>query len=264
MIKIFTSTCNRSELIELQLCSFKKHLQDDFELVVFNNSLLDRRKDAEYDKINAECHRLGLQVIDVERDQELANQSLETYPIFRGEGGVYWGPNSAAQYADNWIWKHIISKETGTICLIHPDVFLIRNIKLSDYSEKYHLSFISQSRPGAGEYMHDAVVLANISKLPYSETINWCAGTINGVAVDGGGQTHYYLKAYPNLSLFRIGISYEPYPGREAYPPPDYETFGFGDNHAMFHYRSVSNWNNQSEGYHEEKISWLKRMLEQS
>lgn len=261
-MKIYTSTCNRPELIEVQLRSFQKHIKDNFELIVLNNSYLDVRKRVEYARIEAECDRLGLNMFDVWRDPKLVVQSKETYPIFRGD--VYAGPNAAAQYADNWAWKHLISKETGPVMLVHPDVFAVRDFDPCLYLDMYHLSFISQSRPGAGEYMHDALVLADISKLPDVETVNWCAGQINGVLVDGGGQTYHYLQGHPDLDLFRIRIEYPILPGRDAYPPPDYEMFGFGLQPEFLHYRSVSNWNHQPEHYHRDKIAWLKETLERS
>lgn len=266
MIRIFSSTCSRPDMIELQLRSFRRYLWDDFELTVFNNALLDRRRDAEYQSISDECRRLGVKHVSVERDLELAAycQRLENYPIFTGinaVSGVYWGPNSAAQYADNWIWKHFISKEPGAIMLIHPDVFLVRPILLEDMLEKHDLWYIPQTRPGAGEYMHDAVVVANMQRLPEPEKINWCAGKINGVAVDGGGQTHFYLKSH-ELDFGYINIDYPVLPGRDAFPPPDYEMFRFGAEPEFLHYRTASNWNHMSDSYHREKTAWLKGILE--
>ena len=76
MIKIYTYSHNRPDLIEPQYDSLKKHIKDDFEFIVFNNerqggdpgSGYKPERIAEIDNV---CHKLGIQSIRVELDRDL-------------------------------------------------------------------------------------------------------------------------------------------------------------------------------------------------
>ena len=109
--------------------------------------------------------------------------------------------------------------------------------------------------------MHDALVWADIPKLPDVNTVCWCGGTINNVAVDGGGQTHHYLVAHPELNTLKFGCFYHQDEPETSFHPSDYEMFHVGDSPAFLHYRTGYNWNRRSDDYHAQKTEWLKRRL---
>jgi hypothetical protein len=260
MIHIFATVCGRTEFIELQNRAFQKNLQEDFKFTIFNNCMWDRM--AEYDGIKSTCQRLGLECIDIQKDPDLIRRcdAIEPLPTFNGRGN-YTIVNVAAQYSDNWAWENVISKEPGAILLLHADVFMAQLVKLTSYLERYQLGYVPQARDGAGEYMHDALVLADIPKLPDVKSICWCGGQINGVSVDGGGQTFHYLTAHPELSTLRIGCHYHQDDPGLGFHPTDFEMFHLEDVPAFLHYRTGYNWNGRSTEYHEVKTEWLKRTL---
>lgn len=262
MIHLFVTSCGRPELIELQMQAFQKNLQEVFKFTVFNNSMWD--KPQEYNGINEMCRKLHIQVIDIQKDPALIVEceQIEKIKIFNTQGN-YTIVNLAAQYSDNWAWRNVISKETGAIGLFHADVFMVRPATLTDYLKNNDLVYVPQSRPGiGGDYMHDSLVLANIQNLPDVQTINWCGGLINGIPVDGGGQTYHYLKAHPDIKKFQIGYHYVQDDLDLDFHPSDFEWYPFDGYEAFLHYRTGMDWNHRGLQYHEAKTKWLMKQLD--
>ena len=260
MIHVFVTVCGRTEFIRLQVESFRKYLNEPHRFTVFNNCMWDRPH--EYNGIVSTCRELGVELIDIQKDPDLIRRcdAIEPLPTFNNRGN-YSIINLAAQYSDNWAWENVISKEQMPILLLHADVFPEKPIFLTDAVKGYQLGYVPQARAGAGEYMHDALVYADIPNLPDVNTICWCGGQVNGVAVDGGGQTHHYLEAHPEISTLKFGCFYHQDEPETPFHPSDYEIYQIGDNPAFLHYRTGYNWNHRSREYHEAKESWLKTRL---
>ena len=75
MIKIYTYSHNRPDLIEPQYESMKRHIKDDFEFIVFNNERAGSNPFSGYkperiQEINDVCESLGIQCLRVELDPE--------------------------------------------------------------------------------------------------------------------------------------------------------------------------------------------------
>lgn len=174
MLTFYAFTSNRSDFIELQIKSFQKNLQEDFRFVIMNNSKFDRPQ--EYEPIEQMCQKWQIETHDVEKDLDLikrCNAVEKSCTVFNSHGS-WSNPNCAGCYAACYTWEKFIQKETGNICLLHPDVFLDRPVRLSDYIETSPLAFIPQTRPGLGGiHMHDAMVLADMSRLPDPQDIFW-------------------------------------------------------------------------------------------
>lgn len=261
MIHIYATSCGRPEFIDFQMRAFQKNLQESFEFTVFNNSMWD--KPEEYDGINTTCNRLGIKVIDIQKDAGLIAEceAIEKIKIFNHDGN-YTIINLAAQYSDNWAWRNVIAKQQGAIGLFHADVFMIKPAVLTDYLKDNDLVYVPQSRPGlGGDYMHDSLLLANIPNLPAVETINWCGGSINGIAVDGGGHTFHYLEAHPEIKKLGTDYHYVQDDAGLDFHPTDFEYYPLNGYEAFIHYRTGMNWNGRSEGYHEAKTKWLRQQI---
>jgi hypothetical protein len=259
MLKIFAFTSNRPDLIELQVRSFKKYLQEDFTFTIFNNSKFDRMH--EYAGIEAMCRKWGIATFDIEKDPDLiarCNAVEKSCTVFNSQG-VWSNGNCAGCYAACYVWEKFITKETDNICMLHPDVFLDHPIKLTDYLQQSPLCFIPQSRPGlGGSHMHDALVLADMSRLPDAGTINWWGSDVNGIGTDIGGQTFFYLKAHPDLNPVLIAPWY-----RQDTPNADFEheILAVDNTPIALHYFRGSNWNQRPVEYHTKKTEWLKKKL---
>ena len=263
MLKIFTLSHKRPDFIGLQMQSFRKYLDEPFEFIVFNNASFNKRfydpENENHDEIDRQCELWGATAIDILRDEGIESwcQAQEiTGPIFDARG-QYSNANVACAYPICWAWEKYISKVNGPICLTDSDVFLVQPVRLTDPLKDHEFCFIPQYRVGAAEYMWNAFFLADLSRVPQPETLNWWCGRVNDVPVDVGGQTHRYLADHPELRLFRIQAPYISDDPRTNFHPTDYEQLFFGEQFFGIHYRSGSNWNNRPAVYHEKKTKWL-------
>jgi hypothetical protein len=253
MLKIFTFAHKRPDFIELQLKSFRKYLREDFEFTVFNNAAFDQHPGSR-DSITKECARLSLNEIKIGRD-ELLTKSAAQYsvgPVFLSNG-MYHNANVACAYPLCWAWQRI-SKESGPICILDSDMFLVEPITLTDYLKEHDLCFVSQAREHI-RYAWNGIILANPHKLEQPETLNWWCGQVDGVPVDVGGQTYRYFIEHPTRIMHIGPESFYEDPSVD-FQPSAYEVLHLGDK-TILHYRSGSNWNHQTPEYHRKKTAWL-------
>jgi len=256
LLNIYTFADKRPDFLKLQLEMFKKHLQEDFVFTVFNNAFQPF-------PVSMACGQLNLREILVPRmTPELAEvQAMETSCPILGSQGEYANPNVACAYPLYWAWKNIISKQQSRVCILDSDAFLMKDCRLTDYVAQDELCYIPQTRPRVSEYMWNALVLADVPRLPEPETMNWYCGMLNGQCVDVGGQTATYLEAHPELKIRRARTEYHEDDARVPFYPANYEYFLIDESRVFLHYRSGSNWNKKSEEYHRLKTEWLKRQL---
>lgn len=262
MLKIYTLSHHRADLLELQIASFKKYLREDFEFTVFNNALIDPRLGHESVNIYTAADRWNAKTVNIERDVEVFKecQALESGFIF-DQNGVYANANVACAYPLCWAWRQVIHKQNDNILFLHSDVFLVEPIKLTDLLKDNVFAYIAQGRPNNVRYMWDAFFLADLRRLPDAKSLNWFCGTVNGEQVDVGGQTHHYLAAHSDLPRLEIRNDYISVDPETLFQPSDYEFFYAGEKKIALHYRSASNWNRRSREYHEQKTTWLRGVL---
>lgn len=255
MIKIFTFGSNRPDFIGLQLRSFQRHLKEDFEFTVFSNAKLDNGTGAISSDMHQEALAAGVRIIDVEKDPDLVArcQKIELSCALFNHAGLYSNANVAHAYALCWAWKHYISKERGPVAILDSDVFLIEGIKLSNALVPHVMRNVPDGKPHEDgrtfHYMWPTFFLADMSRLPDPETLNWWCGRIEGVPVDVGGQTYHYFQAHPDLDVEPVK--------RAHFQEGGYDEF-YLNGATIVHYRSGSNWNHQTKEYHHIKTEWLK------
>ena len=88
MIKIYTYSHNRPDLIKPQYESFKRYIKDDFEFIVFNNERAGSNPFSGYSSDRVQeifdvCNELNIQCIRVDLDPEL--QFINGYQQFAGD-----------------------------------------------------------------------------------------------------------------------------------------------------------------------------------
>jgi hypothetical protein len=255
----------RSDLIELQLQSFRKHLKDEFEFVIFNNAEPDVRP-AIHESINQVCRDLNIRCIAIQKDPLLLERCAtfeypQNLPLLNARG-QYSLPGIGNEYSLCWAWQNFISKEKELACLMHSDVFLIADSKPSDILQRYDLCYNPQARPGIREYMWEVFVLFNMAKLPQPETINWMGGKIGEFGGDTSTQTSRYLEAHPDLRIgHTCGSVFFDDPSLPHSTRPVYEVIALEGKPIALHYTSASNWDNQSAEYHRTKTDWLRKVL---
>jgi len=263
MLKLFTFVPNRADLIDVQMRCLQKYLGEEFILTVFNNASLgyDRRRDNKKEKIEIDgtCARLGINVIEIQKEQELVDfcQTTEKSCTIFDRAGFYSNGNVAHAYALCWAWKHVISKEIGPVCILDFDMFLKEPIKLTDYLVMADALFVGQSKPGMNDkkYAWPGFVLMDLPKFPNPETLNWMCGQVDGASVDVGGQTCRYFESHPEIRLVNLGLNNFPDDSHV-----DYQILHLGDK-ELLHYRGGSNWEDKTPEFHQKKTEWLKKEL---
>jgi len=268
LIKIHVFSANRPDFIELQKYTFDKHLKEDYKFVVFNNAQFDSTGGADYDGVHAMGRKLGIEVIDIQKDADLIArcQAIELSCSLFAPQGTYSNANVAHAYAFCWAWENHISKEKGAIAILDSDVFLIQPTKLTDTLYPHQICNIwdGKSHPdGDIHYMWPTFVLIDMDRFPDPQTLNWWCGRIKDTPVDVGGQTYHYFKAHPELDVLNIRRLNSHYLNTDScdFTPPNYDEFYLGDA-VVLHYRSGSDWDHKGIEYHKKKTAWLKRRIE--
>jgi len=262
VIKIFTFAVNHPEFLRLQMRSFQRYLEEDFEFVIFNNALFDYMNGNNAQSILMEGQSIGATVIDVEKDQGIIDrcQEMEKSCSIFNRNGQYSNANVAHAYALCWAWEKFISEEKGPIAILDSDIFLIEPTKLTEAIQYEGRCIIDGRTHRDGRvfrYMWPTLFLADMARLPNPKTLSWWCGQIEGVPVDVGGQTHHYLKAHPEIII--EGINREHFSDSESceFHPANYDEF-YLNGATILHYRCGSNWDQRSREYHEKKTAWLK------
>jgi hypothetical protein len=255
MIKIFSFSSNRADFIGLQMHSFRMHLKEDFEFIIFNNALFDNSYGRDYENLHQQAEVTGAKMIDIVKDPGLVDrcQKIElSCPLFNSPG-LYSNANVAHAYALCWAWENVISKERGAIGIFDSDVFLVDPVKLTDSLYPYQMRNIPDGKPHPDgrtfRYMWPTFVLIDMTTLPDPETLNWWCGRVENVPVDVGGQTYHYFQAHPSLDVLPVP--------RKHFQEMNYDEFYLGDA-TILHYRSGSNWDHQTREFHQQKTEWLK------
>jgi hypothetical protein len=262
MIQIAAFTSNRADLIELQMRSFNRNIQEEFTYTIYNNSKVDRPEESP--RIIQACKDWGVNVVDVELDASVLAHcnSIEKSCTMLNQFGKWSNPNCAGSYGCVYLWEKFLRHQKGAICLLHGDVFFDQPIVLTDYLKTTPLVFAPATSPGlGGDYMAECLVLMDMAKLPNPETIDWMGSLVNGIPTDGGGQTFFYLKAHPEIVPTHIQRWHKPDDKTVDFHPADYEVLAINDKPIALHYLRASNWNNRSYDYHVKKTAWLRKRL---
>lgn len=257
-------------------------MQEEFEFIVFNTEALSADP-VEAKKVTEACRALAIPTIEVMRDQAIEMNWIRRANLgnmlFRRNGRFMIGKGGYAfNYMLQWAWEKVISKQTGPIAFVHTDVFLIEPIKLTDYLKDYDLRCVinhqpNRKHPEEGEisYMWEALLLANMPKMPNADSMVWFPDTVEGSWTDTGGPTHYYMKAHPEVRILptpQTGVEDDP---AVDFHPARYQYFHLDDK-RVFHYQSGSKWctdmnqywnftKERSDEYHAKKLAWTRRLV---
>ena len=300
MIKIFTANDCTPEFVEVQLASFKKHMLEDFELVLLNCDERISKTPYQCRRIRDICRDLGIQMIEITRDTDIEKDWNRraaavygaTYHLFGSDGRFERGVGGDSfNYMFQWSWKHVLTQQQGPICFMHSDVFAIEPIKLTDYLEGFDIASTVNRKSATdnhGElfYLWEALFLANMPLPDDARSIWWWPGVVEGEWTDTGGQTHYWLKSHPEIRVREIEQSgYDDDPALDFHPAR-YRLMHLDamerrkaclvctEDKRMLHAFSGSGWftdtrlsggisltADQSREYHHRKLNWIKRMI---
>lgn len=259
--------------MELQLNSLKQFVEDDFELVVMDDSedniksLLSTNRAR--DEIKNEASRLGLRYIQVPQNVH-ANVS---------DGGLVPNglpanhPTERHRAHLHWIFKNhrnLGFDKYDTFVLIESDMFVKKPLNVSSYMENYDLMGPGRKnvritkKEGPDQLWPDE--LKDVAEVTFSffpmymlfvnmKTVhNLDILNIGGFAgTDTGGQTGLFIRNNPNYKCCFMDIG-----SNKNYQIDFFSKESASDEDAEFvHYRAGSNWDHQSIGYYSEKLNRL-------
>jgi hypothetical protein len=203
-IKIYTLSDKRPDFISIQYKTIVDHIKDEFEYIVLNNAVDDKKRFNEIENI---CNSIGVKSIAVELDPEFQYMNGEIHY----NDNKYCNPNLACAYPIIWAWQKIITEDDNISVIIDSDMFFIKDVSICNIMRNYNFAFVPHYR-GDMEifYPWNGIVICDIPNMPNPKEMNWGCGRVNSVAVDVGGQGHFYLEKHKkdlkNLYLNQFSI----------------------------------------------------------
>jgi hypothetical protein len=270
-VLLITHSYNRPDFIELHVKTFKHFLKDEYEYVVFNDASNQGMKQ----QIEDTCKKLNIRHFRI--PQEIHHRPS---PGHRHMDGI--------QYAFDQIGYDF----DGIVALVDSDLFLLKPFSIEKYLEGYDIAGELQNRKNGKiivNYLSPALAFMDMRKLPNKRTLSFEGGYVEGLACDVGAHTYYYFNNNPSvkpkyINVIHIGamkiVSNCAHCSNGSCPTciellikhkftDRYIKFiqNVDDNieffldHSFLHYRSGSNWNNQSSAYHNAKTLALNNFI---
>jgi hypothetical protein len=223
-VKIFTFTFNRPDILQYQIDSFNKYIEDDFEFHVVYDT-----RDNEY----------------LESFQKICEENnIILHHHISKPGNT---PSFYNSDAIQWTYDNLIKsdKEDFIAMILDHDIFLIDNFNISDFMNGYDISGLPQTR-GSVEYVWVGLILFKKSSLENLK-FDFYPQVVDGQMLDSGGGTHKLLRN-KNIRFKPTNVEY----------PNDYKGINFNDpsnsngGYAMelhadkkfLHFRNACNWHN--------------------
>jgi hypothetical protein len=208
MKTIIASThCTRTDFIEIQYKTLKKFIKNDYEFVVFNDAkeypdiYNFNNPSIKNDIINC-CNNLGIKCINVPQHLHKQRNILFPNTIEPSSDHPSCRTSIAIQYLYNW------ANEYGYdyLIIIDADMFLMDYLDINDYNN-IDIAYVQHSRSNSGisvNYIWNAFIILNNKNIKNFDKLNFDCGRINGLGVDTGGQTHFWLEKYSDQIKTKI------------------------------------------------------------
>lgn len=275
-VLIFSYAYNRPDFIEIQYKTLQKFFLDDYRLIVFN----DAPGEDMAQKIFNVCAHYNIQCIRI--PQEIHTQPyLPRLPRENCQHPTCRNCNVVQYSLNNVGFDH-----DDIVMLLDSDMFLIKPFSVREFLNGYDLGGFKPFW-AEFEYLWIGLVFLDMKTLPNKRTLTFNCGEIDGIPVDAGGHSHFYLKNNPEANLHVLDHFYsedlhcasckhtdQPVCThntemlRSVGLDTDFIDFIQAANrvefyhHASFlHYRSGTNWNHQSAHYHQMKTDALNRYI---
>lgn len=162
-MKIVSLVFNRLDFIPLQLESAKKHIKEDFEYIILDNSLGKLSM-----TIKDICVKIGATYIQIPTEQD-------SYTV---------------SFAYNYYWRNFGTSELTIMA--EADMFFIHDISFEKEMEDYNLMYVPHSQDGIEWIWSNFVVMQGLDL----KEMDWGFKAIGGVHCDIGSATSEYLEKY--------------------------------------------------------------------
>lgn len=240
-VKIFTFAFNRPDILQHQINSFKKYIEDECEFHV----VYDTRDDEHLDSFTKICEENNIPL------HHHISQPGNT-PSFYNSDVIQWTYDKVIKSDD----------EDFIGMILDHDIFLIDNLNVSKFMEGYDLSGLLQTR-GSVEYVWAGLIFFKKSSLENID-FNFYPQTVNGQLLDSCGGT-YELLRNKNIKFKSTDVVYpDDYQGINLRDPSNsnggYEMELHADQ-KFLHFRNACNWHNGMKVVDNHKTSILRSIL---
>ena len=279
-VRIFTPVYNRPDFIEIQKRTLDAFLEDEYELIVFNdasNAHMCAEIEGMCKKLNLECFRIP---------QSLHTKRGHHSPGHRHMDGIKFALDTVG-YNYN-----------GIVAILDSDMFLIEPFSITKYLKGYGIAGTREGRSNNIRSVHHLsplLVFMDMANLPNKHTLSFEGGNVEGLNCDVGGHTYYYLTNNPTVKIkwfehLHIGAFIQHLKCKKcnnmscstciqelvkrnykdeiikfihACPtdPMSSLDLEFCLGTTFLHYRSGSNWRHMSSQYHQIKTNALNNLL---
>lgn len=269
-VRIYAPHVNRPEFIRIQLASIRAHILDDWEYIVVNDAINEPfvsnfLEKGMRDTITQTCKELGVQCLEFPQDLHMHRHIL--FPNLQ-----FYGNNPSTRASDVYQWTLNQSLEfDGLVIIFDGDMFFIQDVSLVEKMGNANIAFLPQLRGGI-EYPWLNLVSFYPKKTPNIRDFSYDCGSINGVALDSGGMSHYYLRDNKETLVIRpvsqtkiVCSEKQPFETKgtflQNYDAFDSNADAFPDfeylDDCILHYGGGSNWNSDPVLFHQVRIKTL-------
>lgn len=185
-VRICAHYFGQPEFVKYQHKFFQKNVKDDYELIVFEDSMdpvISR-------EIQKECEKYGIAYVKIPRE-EFDHPKI---PLMNPEIGLH-SPSFECSVATQYIYDHYVVSHDDICLILDNDIFLLKPFHFRKYLGEYSFAYVPQSR-GHINYMLPNFLIINPKVLKDKESFNFNMGIIDGYATDSAGFTHFYLQKH--------------------------------------------------------------------
>lgn len=283
-VRILTFHYNVPELIQIQHETLKKFLQEDYELIVFNDA-----RDLQHKKaIKETCAKLGIRCVrfkskwhDTDPFNVKVNEWAKDPNLYSHIGEINSQHPSVRhchviQYAlDQFGYDH-----DDLVALLDGDCFLNRPVSFKNLLGNHDIIGIRKEE-GGYEYLWVVFTLFDPRIVPHKEDLKFNLDIINNQIHDTGSHTYHYLNNHPEVFCKKFKV--ESSSGFYHWSDLDMQNYGFTSNeikllrdldsikgypwpitvefHVNNHFIHLGNSSFGLSG-HQEKLDCVKRFVE--
>ncbi len=210
-VRFLTFQFNRPEFLELQLKLLEKFVEDDYEVIVFDDAIYPSLEEAfrniceenkiQYVRFQPEWHKsdpLNEYVYQVFQDP-----NLETFFVFGPNRevtieGISRHSSIRHNHVIQYALDHFGYDHDDIVVILDHDLFPIKSVSIRELLKKEPL--IGIKIDSDHPYIWVPFVAFSPKRLPDVKELKFHCDRINGYFHDTGAHTYYYLKNHPEVS----------------------------------------------------------------
>lgn len=205
-VRLLTFHFNKPELIALQHRAFKKFMQDDYELIVFNDA-----KTSELEaSIKAECERCGIKCVRYQQEWHSLNPLTDQVLKWREYNAELphqlMGSREEIAHQASARHCHVIQyalekfgyDHDDIVAIVDGDLFPIRPISIRKLMQDTPI--VASMKPEVDiSYFWVTFIAMDMPKVPDKRELSLSLDCINGVVHDSGAHSYFYIKSHPEV-----------------------------------------------------------------